>query len=956
MDQDLTGLQHEMAETLARKSRLIKLGGGFAFLVLLTAVVLFAWNRRSHLSEQEYLASAQTSMQAGQLSAATIALRNALQVNPGNISTRSNLAHLYLRLGMGAEAEEQLKRMQELDAGETKFTLSLGEAFLLQHKYERVLEAIKPEKFISEPDHWQAVRIKADALLGLGSLEDACPLFKQAREADPQYVAAYWGLVKCAMAKMDSAAAKANIEAALKLEPQNLRSLLLKGDLAQAMHDLAGAESAYAQAIVIDPNNVAAWLSRASVRLESGRSGLAVEDVQTVKKIAPNVLMVRYMEAFIAYRQGRFSDAQNIIQGVVGRSPDHQPSRLLSGFVAFRLGQYSQADKDLSAVLVWQPTNRDARLILAQSRNLSGQPEGALAALESLLASNGTDAEAFSVAADAYLRLGKSEKSAEYLAKAAAHLPPDASVRSKVGLWRLQAGDAAGAAKELDAAAKSGDVSLQTEILRISAMLMRKEFDAALAAAATVGKRFPKQAGVYNLQGMAYFAKQDFLAARRSFEHAFVIQPSNVSTARSLAKIDLLQGKLAAAKSRYGTVLKHDPANYEAMMDLAQLAKMEGKVDEYTTWLARAAKAALGETPPRLALARYYLSKNEPMKGLPWARQALDLNLRNPQAMEVIGDIQLANGENDNALYSYLQWTLIAPDSPLAFYKLGKAQAASGHSISARESLERALRLKPGYVEAAVTVILLDQRNGWHQDAIRHAQQLQKLQPENWQGFAYEGDSHEALGHYAEAVKPYDQAFALHRSSRLFIHLYQALSRSGQSEKAQQIRTAWLRDVPKDLTSRLYLGYNHLLAGQAREAQTEFQVAIGIDSASIPALVGMSAALDAQKDARAVKYAELAFQKSGRNAATSDLLGWMLFSRGETQRGLEFLRRAESLDPDNATVRYHVAAALAKTGDVGMARHMLEALLAKGGKFPMLAEAQTLLKSLSVAQQSKSKP
>lgn len=956
MDQEPELLEPEMAHAPARKGWLIKFAGLIAFLALLTSAILFFWNRQSQVSEQEYLSRAQSFTAAAQLPAATIELKNALRANPRNTRTRLSLSEIYLKLGMGAEAEEQLNRIRELGADAKFNVLPLGEALLLQHKYDKVLQEIKPEAFTQAAERLQAVRIRADALFGLGRQDEACPLFQQTRLANPKHVPAYWGMVKCAVAKKDYPSARTDMEVALKLEPRNLRSLMLKGDLAQAMNDRAGAETAYGEAIAADPNSIAAWLSRASIRLESGRPELAVEDMQAAKKIAPNVLMVRYMEAFIAYRQGRFAEAQNIIQGVVGRSPDHQPSRLLSGFVAFRLGQYRLADKDLSAVLVWQPANRDARLILAQSRLLTGQPEGALAVLEPLLEGKSTDAEAYSAAGDAYLRLGKSEKAAELLAKAAALMPEEASMRSKVGLWRLQAGDASGAAKELESAAKLGDAPLQTEALRITTLLMRKDFDQALASALAMEKRFPGQAVVYDLQGMAYLAMQHPLEARRSFERALTIQPANVATARSLAKMDLFRGKMAAAKARYESVLKHDPANYEAMMDLSQLAKLQGHDDEHADWLTRAAKAAPGETPPRLSLARYYLNKKEPMKALPWARQALDLNPRNLQAMEIIGDIQLANGENDNALYSYLQWTLIAPDSSSAYYKLGKAQSTAGHAISARESLERALKLKPDYAEAAIVAILLAQRNGWHQDAIRHAQQLQKHQPGNWEGFALEGDSHETQGRYAEAVKPYAQAFALHRSSRLFIHLYQALTRSGQSEKAQQIRSTWLRDVPKDLTSRLYLGYNHLLAGQAREAQTEFQVAIGIDSASIPALVGMSAALDAQKDARAVKYAELAFQKSGRNAATSDLLGWMLFSRGETQRGLELLRRAESLDPDNATVRYHVAAALAKTGDVGMARHMLEALLAKGGQFPALAEAQALLKSLPVAQQSKNKP
>lgn len=947
MDQEPELLEPEMADAPARKGWLIKLAGLIALLALLTSAILFFWNRQSPVSEQEYLSRAQSFMAAAQLPAAAIELKNALRANPRNTRTRLSLSEIYLKLGMGAEAEEQLNRIRELGADAKFNVLPLGEALLLQHKHDKVLQEIKPEAFTQTAERLQAVRIRADALFGLGRQDEACPLFQQTRLANPKHVPAYWGLVKCAVARKDFAAAKSDMEAALKLEPRNLRSLMLKGDLAQAMRDLSMAEAAYGEAIAADPNSIPAWIARASMRLAAGKPELAAEDVQAAKKRAPDILMVRYMEASIAYQQGRLADAQNIIQGILGRAPDHQPSRLLSGFVAFRLAQYRQADKDLSAVLVWQPENRDVRLTLAQSRLLTGQPEGALTVLEPLLAGKSPDAKILSTAGDAYLQLGKTDKAVEYLDKAANLLPGEASLRSKVGLWRLRAGDTVGAAKELEAATKLDALPLQAEALRISTLLMRKDFDQALTSAEAMEKRFPEQAITHNLKGMTYLAKQNPKAARHSFERAMSIQPANVATARSLAQMDLLQGKVDAARARYESILKHDPANYEAMMELSQLAKTQGRDAEYATWLARAAKAAPGETPPRLLLARHHLSKKEPMKALPWARQALDLNPRNLQAMEVIGDIQLANGENDNALYSYLQWTLVKPDSSLAYYKLGNAQATAGHAISARESLERALKLKPDYPEAAITATMLAQKNGWHQDAIRYARQIQKYRPGMWEGYALEGDGHEAQGRHAEAVRSYTKAFSLHRSNKLFIRLHQALTRAGQLEQAQQIRLAWLKDAPRDLATRLYLGYSLLAAGRGREAQVEFQAAIEIEVDSIPALVGMTAALDAQGDPRALQYAEQAFKKSGRNAATSDLLGWMLVSKGETRRGLELLRRAESLDPDNPTIRYHVAVALTKTGELGMARHMLETLLNKGGEFAKRADAQMLLRTLS---------
>lgn len=947
MDQVEPEFAAGLEANLKRRKLLVTIGGVLALVALSTSAVLYFWNRQANLSEQEYLVRAQSSLRGGQIQTAVIELKNALQANPRNGKTRLDLAKLYLQLDMGHEAEEQLNRAKELGGEAKNLKLHLAEALILQRKYDKVLQEITLADYPQPDERHQATRLRADALLGLGKTEESCPLYLRLIEANPKHVPAYWGLMKCAVAGKDFKAARAHLDTALGLEPLNLRSLMLKGDLAQGMGDLVAAETAYGEALAANPNSIPARVARAAARLAAGKLDAAGEDVAVAKSKAPDILMVRYMDALLAYRQGRLADAHNILLGILGRAPDHLPSRLLSGNIAFQLGQYRLADKNLSAVIVWQPDNREARLALAQSRLKTAQPEGVLKALEPLLVRDTKDAEVLAIAGEAYLQQGNADKAAMFLDKAASLAPAQAAMRSKVGLWRLRAGDTAGAAKEFDAAAKLDVSPLQAESLRVMTHLMRREFSQALALAVALEKSHPNQAIPPHLVGMAQMAGGDSAKARASFERALALQPGNVSVARSLAQLDLLSRKPQGAEARYESVLRHDPQNYEALMELAQLAKNRKSDKDYVAWLAKAAAAAPGETPPRLYLARHYLARNEPLKAMSWAHQVRELNTKNPQAQELMGDIQLANREIDNALYSYLQWTLLSPNDPAAHYKLGKAQVTAGHPVSARESLQKVLKLKPDFADAAISLGLLAQRDGRHAEAIRHAQQVQRFQPNMWEGFALEGDSHEAQGRHAEAAKAYSRAFALQRSNKLFIRLHQALTKSGQAAQALQLQVAWLKAAPDDLAARLYLGYSQLQAGRSREAQAQFQAALKADAASIPALVGMAAALDAQGNGSgALQYAEQAFQKSGRDAATSDLLGWLLVSRGETKRGLELLRRAESLEPQNPTIRYHLAATLAKTGDTGIARQMLESLLAKDGEFPRRTEAQALLKSL----------
>jgi Tfp pilus assembly protein FimV len=58
------------------------------------------------------------------------------------------------------------------------------------------------------------------------------------------------------------------------------------------------------------------------------------------------------------------------------------------------------------------------------------------------------------------------------------------------------------------------------------------------------------------------------------------------------------------------------------------------------------------------------------------------------------------------------------------------------------------------------------------------------------------------------------------------------------------------------------------------------------------------------------------------------------------------LSRAASLLPDVAEVKYHLAEALFRTGDLNGARRQLRALFASGAGFKGMEEARALLKKL----------
>ena len=74
--------------------------------------------------------------------------------------------------------------------------------------------------------------------------------------------------------------------------------------------------------------------------------------------------------------------------------------------------------------------------------------------------------------------------------------------------------------------------------------------------------------------------------------------------------------------------------------------------------------------------------------------------------------------------------------------------------------------------------------------------------------------------------------------------------------------------------------------------------------------------------------------------------GWILIANDQPQRGLRLLERAAEKAPDNADIRYHLAATYAKVGEKEAARKELESLLDSDEEFSAREEAQSLLEEL----------
>ncbi|MES2364386.1 MAG: XrtA/PEP-CTERM system TPR-repeat protein PrsT [Pseudomonadota bacterium] len=917
-------------------------------LALITTVTLQGCDHNANLSEQQLIQRAKDYEDKGDTKAGIIELKSALQKNPNSAQARLLLGQIYLKDSMGAEAESELQKAQKLGVDEETIKPLLGEALLMMGKYDRVLAEIQPGDKTTKQNLARIYQMRGEALLKTGKLQDACHLFQQSLDTDNQNPPTYWGLAQCAVADKDMNKAKALLNTALKINARMAKSWLYMGDFEQLNNNSQAALAAYSNAVKTDPNSLEALSKHATLNIAIGQLGAATTDIKKISSLAPHSLLANYSQALLSFKNNDFSAARSSLQEALQIAPDYLPSLLLSGAVNYSMGSYEQAASQLNKVLDKVPGNPYARKLLAATQVKLGLDQQALATLQPLLAEQSNDTELLTLAANIYFHAKEYIKANQMLEQAAAIDPKNAAIRTGLGLSLLASGKTERALADLQSASalNIGPDAYKANTLLVMTFLRDKQYDRALQAINDLDKKQPNNPLTYNFRGGAYLGKNDLVNARKNFEQALAINPGYFPAAANLAQLDLKAKNPGAARKRFENILNVDKNNLQAMMAMAELAASEKQEMDYVGWLEKSIKSHPEAIPPRTALARYYLTKNEPQKALTLANDAVNANPDNPDALNLLGATQMATKDMAGAIITYTKLVGKGKPSAEAYWHLAIAQLANKNPNEARSTLETGIQLDSGNLQILNTLLDLNLAEKKPDSALQIARQIEARHPELPLGYEREADILMSQKHFPEAIKSYQMALEKGAGSGTFIKLLNTQFESGAIKVAEQNLRDWLKQHPGDNAVRAYTAEYYMSKGRNKDAITEY-LAIQKQTPNNASILNNLANLFLiEKDPRALPTAEQAHKISPDNPAIQDTLGWILITQGQTSRGLDLLHQALTKMPDSPSVRFHYATALANSGDKAHARKELSKLLADHPKFQEAAAARKLLDTL----------
>lgn len=902
-------------------------------------------------SPDSMVGSARAYLAKNDIQAASIQLKNALQENPKLAEARYLLGEVNLKQGNSIAAEKELRRAMELGTPVEQVSPLLARAMVQTGQFEQVIKEFGGTVLREPVANAQLRGSVGDAYLERREFPKAREAFEAALQSNAEDARARIGLGRLKLLTGDADGALGEAEAVLARgagggEAGDAHAL--RADVLLARKQVDDALAALQEAVKLRPSSVAYHFALISLLLERGDMGAAAERLAAMEKVAPKHPLTYYLLALHDFRSGNAASARERIAETVRLAPEYLPGRLLAGLIHASLNEHVIAREHLAMVVGRAPQSAIARQALARSELGAGNPDKAMEALKPLLSVKTPDPDTLVLLAHIQLAQGNLDAASETYEKVVAVRPSDELVRTQLGVTRLLEGDAAAGLSDLEAASMLEGSSGAADFALVMAHLRQGELDKAAAAQRRLEKKRPDDPRTYALQGEIALAKRDLAGARLAFEKALTLKSDFLPAAANLARMDLVEKKPQEALARVAGIVDRHPDNVAASLLLANLQKATGAApDKVRETLERASRATPADATPKLALAAEAFAQKDEKKAVSIAQEVIAAHPADPRAYEMLGRAQMLAGDLPQAINAFNKQVSLQPKLAAPLILLADAQQLAKDSTAAEQSLRRALGLKRDFLEAQQRLAVLLAGAKRPSEAIEVARTVQKQRPKVPVGWNLEGDLHVLAKDYPSAIAAYRKSLSIGRTPDTVISLYSAQVRAGRPDEAEKTVAEWLRQEPKDLKVRLYLAESALAARKLDEAERLYRKLDEIRPDTPQVLNNLAWIAGQRGDPLAMGLAERAARLAPEDPAILDTLGVLQVDNGQTEKGIENIRKAVSLAPAASALRLNLAKAYAKLGRKGDATQETDALLKTLPQdSPLRAEATALREKL----------
>lgn len=920
--------------------------------IVLMLFIFHANSAWSKSAAEDYYENAVKLFSQKEYNAAVIEVKNALQANSEHLPSRLLLGNAYMKLQQASAAERELLRALRLGASKEQVTANLGNALLIQRKYQEILDHIQLAG-ATLPSDYLVYSFRGRAHLELGQLDKAEIAFDTAIEMAKNSVEPIIGQALVRARKGHLNEGMALLEQAFNINPTHPEVWFEKGNLYRAQEQWDRALEAYNRTIIYLPGHMRAHSARALLHMQLGNYQAAHRDAETVYLVNNNDPQITFIYSQTEARLGNkekaaelLRETATLLERLSGDALMSEPGVLkIAALMNLMQHNTEQARFYFTRYLQQKPYDVAIRKLLAELMLLDDDPREAIAILYPAYRTNANDAGLLSLLGEAYQRSNKYGQALIVLERAAELAPSDAEIKTRLGLSQLGLGITSEAESELHRAFELGTRESTSSAVILALLHMRgAEFEEAIRIASTQMARFPDNPLLPNLLGFIYVKSGNFAEARNLFLKALSIDAAFVPALHNMALLNLREGKRELAEQQLRSIVTSHPSTTSIYTTLAKIAESKGDIDAAISWLVKAS-SKVEDISPRIRLVELYLNNNASEQALAEAESLVELEPENPRALQLLAESLATNNRKREAVEKLriaVDYTGLNGDLLMSMVR---DQLELQDYNGARASLNKALSTDVSDA-AQIALVRLDLVTGNMERALSGANALLAQQPERAIGDTLLGEIFIKEGSYEDALNAYLSAYAKEQTVGVALGLHRAQLKVGQSESAIQTLLDWQQSRNWNVEVQRQLAITYMALGQFQSAQTLLEELLKKGQRDVVVLSGLARIYQLNEDSRARHMALRALKASPKWPIALDTYGWILVTEGDVAQGLKYLREAVSRDP-NLLMRYHLASALKELGRFEEARAELEVILRSNQDVPYKLDAQELYDEIS---------
>jgi putative PEP-CTERM system TPR-repeat lipoprotein len=857
-------------------------------------------------TSEDFLAEGRKLMEQGNSSGAIVFFKSALEKEPQLYEARLALGQAYAAEGKLDQAETAFQKCLRQNASDPELRLALARLYTQLRKSRDTIEHVNAYEGLKGRSA-ETEELKGIALAMGGNAPGAEDALRSALQLEPRRISSRLALARLYASTGRVDEARTMVGEALAISPADHDSLLLAAELTRYSGDDAAITAAYRTLSEQYPDDKYARYMIGAQEMKTGNLDAARQTTAAMRTRFGDDALVLMLEGMLAYADKDYEAAARAFQRSVSARPTLDAFFRL-GLAQVGLGDLETALSQFRVVLDKQPQHAEARRMVAATLLRQNRIEDAQAEARRLVEMHPDYPWGHFLLASAAMARGDMELAARELDVVTSLAPAMAEAHLQKSYINISSGRFDLAESDLNSAVSASPGNIQARVALFQFNMGRGRFDEAEKVLTEGMNGTPRDAVLWNYIAGMYQLRRDDAKALEALEKAQQADPDLRDSYMTASRIRAAAGDEAGALEQLERYLQRHPDDGRFLVVSAVLLDLTGDAQKAGARLDRARE--LDEPSALPATVSRLMSRGETDK----ARQLLQ-------------DAYAASGSlRDLSMLTGFLTGQGRTDEALALYEAyaAKDPVAAARGIFAVHTLKRD-----------------------YQKALEQARKLSDLEASSPEGALQEAATMERMGDPAAALARLEEAYRKFQAPQLLIAQASVARRMDNIDKAEAYIRTCLKAVPDFIPAKVAAAELAHQRGRLDEAAAAYEEILQRvpDDAAVMNNLAMIYVRDEATLRRALQLALTAYVRQPDSPQIMDTLGLCLTAAGRPAEAVRVLRRASALLPDDQSIRYHYAQALAAAGEKGAALKEVSTAL-QGSEFSEAGEARKLLKKL----------